>query len=136
MNKLDRMGRTELHYAALHNDVSKMKQLIANGDDPNLPDKKGMTPLHFAAQQNSLDAVSLLLGLGVKVDPVDWQGNTPLWSASYYANRDSGACAKALLKAGANPRHSNGRMSPLELAQETGDKKLEEILTQNKDALA
>lgn len=128
MDKLDRAGRTELHYAALHNEVEKMRQLIAEGCDPDLPDKHGMRPLHFAASKNSLNAIKLLLELGVDVDPVDCQGNTPLWSAAYYASRDSGACVKALLKAGADPQHSNGRMSPMELARKTGDKQLEAML--------
>ncbi|HSW74524.1 MAG TPA: ankyrin repeat domain-containing protein [Candidatus Saccharimonadales bacterium] len=128
MQELDRAGRTELHYAALHNEAEKMEQLITDGCDPNLPDKQGMTPLHFAAQSKSFDALKLLLELGVSFDSEDWQGNTPLWAA-YNMKSDNGKSLKLIFSYGADPYHENKNgMSPIKLAEVTGNKTLKDIL--------
>ena len=43
---VDRMGRTELHYAALEADSSRVKELLLASADPNASDDNGVTPLH------------------------------------------------------------------------------------------
>ena len=42
---VDRMGRTELHYAALEADSSMVKELLLASADPNVSDDNGVTPL-------------------------------------------------------------------------------------------
>ena len=43
---VDRMGRTEPHYAALEADSSRVKELLLASADPNASDDNGVTPLH------------------------------------------------------------------------------------------
>ena len=45
----DKIERIELHYAVNENNLDKVKELIASGEDVNLQDSAGGTPLHFAA---------------------------------------------------------------------------------------
>ena len=42
---VDRMGRTELHYAAVEADLSRVKELLLASADPNASDDNGVTPL-------------------------------------------------------------------------------------------
>jgi ankyrin repeat protein len=48
---LDFAGRGPFHYAALHDEVSTVTELIASDELLDLQDRQGFAPLHFAAQQ-------------------------------------------------------------------------------------
>jgi ankyrin repeat protein len=61
---LDWMGRSAVHYGALHGDVAGLRAALEGGADPGLADKAGMTPLHFAAQSQSAAAAEILLAAG------------------------------------------------------------------------
>src|SRR5690606_17154822 len=98
---VDRMGRTELHYAALDSDLPKVKALLLAGADPNASDENGSTPLHFAAQSNSFPVSEVLLKAGAKVDSDDSNGNTPLSNAVFNSNGE-GDLIKLLLITGAD----------------------------------
>ena len=82
MTPTDAAGRTELHYAALANDVSAADARLSAGDDPNQTDEEGFTALHFAAQERAVDVARLLLDRGADVDAVNSYGNTPLFTSS------------------------------------------------------
>ena len=107
-------GRNNLHYAALKNDLARVRQLIASGINVNALDDDGFSPLHFAVQENHKDMVRTLLDYGATVDVKDRYGNTPLMRAldSCYAamamdRPDPGAIIKMLLQAGADPNSEN-----------------------------
>jgi len=114
---VDRMGRTELHYAALNADLSKVHALLLAGADPNASDDNGFTPLHFSTQSNSLSVSDALLEAGAKVDLADANGNTPLSKAVFNSN-GGGELIKLLLGAGADRNMENNYgVSPLGLAK-------------------
>ena len=103
---LDRLGRSELHYASNDGDFNKVKSLIDDGIDVNLKDKEGWTPLHFAAQSQNASIVLLLIEAGAEIDECDSNGNTPLSNAVFYYTTD-GSIIKILRKHGADPYKSN-----------------------------
>ena len=80
---IDAGERTQLHYAALEDDVAAAESRLAAGDDPNASDREGFTPLHLAAQEGASNVARVLLDRGPDVDPVNSFGNTPLFTAVF-----------------------------------------------------
>lgn len=93
---LSRKGATPFLLAALTADVAYMKQLLALGADPRLPNDDGATPLLAAAglgilapteeagtEAEAVEAVQLLLGLGADPNALDRNGETALHGAAY-----------------------------------------------------
>ncbi|MBS0371679.1 MAG: ankyrin repeat domain-containing protein [Proteobacteria bacterium] len=114
---VDRMGRTELHYAALDADLAKVNALLLAGADPNAMDDNGFSPLHFSTQSNSLSVSDALLQAGAKVDLTDANGNTPLSIAAFNSN-GGGELIELLLGAGADRnKENNYGVSPIGLAK-------------------
>jgi uncharacterized protein len=117
MKKLDREGRSDLHYAARDGDLAVVRRLVDAGEDVNLADRRGWTPLHFAAQALSPEVAQYLLGHGAAVDPQDMHGNTPLSTATF-ESRGDGSVIRVLRQAGADPHKPNkSGVSPLSLAR-------------------
>jgi ankyrin repeat protein len=115
--RLDRAGRSPLHYAFEVSDLNYAKKLIAEGHDVNLADSNGWTPLHFAAQAQRADLAALLLDSGASVDPRDSHGNTPLSMAVFNA-QGRGELIELLRKRGADPLAENNHgVSPVRLAR-------------------
>jgi ankyrin repeat protein len=102
----DKLGRSELHYAALEGDPARVDALLANGVDPGVTDHQGFTPLHFAAQQQSYAAARLLLDHGAPVDSQNVFGNSPLFTAVFNSKGD-GAVIELLRGHGADARLVN-----------------------------
>jgi ankyrin repeat protein len=102
MALMDRAGRTELHYAALSNDVPAAEARLATGDDPNQADDEGLTPLHLAAQEGAVEVARLLLNHGARVDSTNRHGNTPLFTA-VVNSRGDGSVIELLRASGADP---------------------------------
>jgi len=72
-------GRTELHYAALYNDIFSVRLLLADEKSTiNATDRAGATPLALAAEYGSLQAVKLLLNAGANGAIADKEGRTAL----------------------------------------------------------
>jgi uncharacterized protein len=118
---MDAAGRTELHYAALGNDLDGAEARLAAGDDPNQADEAGFTPLHFAAQEGAVAVARLLLRYGADVDPVNTHGNTPLFTA-VFNSRGDGSVIELLRAAGADPHRKNlSGQSPIGLARLMGN---------------
>jgi ankyrin repeat protein len=114
---VDRLGRTELHYAANSGDLAKVQALLAGGVQPDLPDDNGWTPLHFAAQADSVAISEALLAAGASVDPRDSHGNTPL-SNAVFNFRGRGELIALLRRHGADPNAANAHgVSPIGLAR-------------------
>jgi ankyrin repeat protein len=115
--KLDRLGRSELHYAAVTGDVSEVTRLVRAGADVNLLDKNRFTPLHFATQQQMLDVARILVDAGAEINGKDCDGNTPLFKA-VLSCRGKGELIQLLREKGADPfAKNNYNISPIELAR-------------------
>jgi len=114
---VDRLGRTELHYAAVDNVPEEASRLISAGINVNARDDNHWPALHFAAQSGAVEIAQLLLEHGAEVDPVNSSGATPLLLAvvKYTGN---GELIVLLRKSGANPNHDNGNgITPLYAAR-------------------
>jgi uncharacterized protein len=103
---VDRMGRIDLHYAAMEGDLGRIRELLRAGVDPDHQDDEGLTPLHFAAVHGQPDAARVLLDGGARVDVEDAFGNQPL-SRAVMESRGDCRLIHLLLDAGADPEHAN-----------------------------
>ncbi len=93
----------ELHIAVQHGDMTRVRQLLADGRSPNAFDEISKTPLHYAAEGGHIDIIRVLLDAGADVNAHDEPriGNTPLRDV---ADQCSLAVATLLVDAGADPR--------------------------------
>lgn len=115
--KLDKAGRSELHYAVVDRNPERVKELVRQGMSVNLADRNGWTPLHFAAQNYDEGMARLLLDSGASVDPRDANGNTPLFTA-VFSSKGRGELIELLRQRGANPTSTNNfGVSPVTLAR-------------------
>jgi ankyrin repeat protein len=126
---VNRRGATPLHYAADGHPNSRswkpeaqaemISLLIVAGANPNTLDKSGVAPLHRAVRQRCLRAVEALLHGGASVGLKNKSGSAPIHLAvqntgkSGSGSPESKALQKKiielLLKAGANPKDTDGR---------------------------
>ncbi|GAB3938478.1 hypothetical protein GCM10029976_053020 [Kribbella albertanoniae] len=117
MTGLDRYLRTELHYAALENDVERLTGLLGDGCDVNAQDVQGFTALHFACQENAVDAARLLLDRGASLATENRFGNTPLFDA-VFNSKGLGDLICLLRSRGADPYAANKHgQTPVGLAR-------------------
>ena len=74
-----RVGRTPLHYAALHGRASAVEELIKQGAAHEAKDNRGgYTPLHLAADAGQCEVISRLCEMGAHLEAVSTKGWTPL----------------------------------------------------------
>ena len=86
--------------AAFVCDFVRVRELLAQGADPNVPDDEGRAPLHQAVLGNSVGLVGLLLESKANVNAADQHGWTPLhFAAQEYLPE----IARILLAKGADP---------------------------------
>ena len=67
-----------LQNAVSHRDLQRVRGLLADGADPNLPGPLGHTALHTAAARDEPTIAQILIDAGALVDATDDAGNTPL----------------------------------------------------------
>jgi hypothetical protein len=93
----------ELHFAAQEGDITRVRELLADGHSLDAFDEIAKTPLHYAAERGDLDVIRVLLDAGADVNANDKPriGNTPLRDV---ADQCSLAVATLLVEAGADPR--------------------------------
>lgn len=98
-------GTTLLQKALRANDLKRMKELLANGADPNVGDQLG-TPLIFEAVNNP-DALKLLVENNANLNCRDWMRNTPLHAALLAKNEESASylLSHKVSAAALNSRH-------------------------------
>ncbi|XP_078375371.1 uncharacterized protein LOC144658781 isoform X1 [Oculina patagonica] len=82
-SRIDKNGKTALHYAAYKGQLLAVKALIDAGADLDLTDENGVTALHRAIIHGHTDVVHTLLGACCSVDKIDENGNTALHEAAW-----------------------------------------------------
>ena len=112
VNTIYPSGRTELFYAVVEKDISKVRALLAKGANPNLKDWwSADTPLSHAIKflwpNKARPIVSLLLAAGADVNIKDGQGMTALMSASSMFTEKDGAIVTMLVNRGADVNASD-----------------------------
>ena len=76
-------GKTELHLAAIQNNIEQAKKLIESRVDVDARDFNGNTPLHEAAYYGNLEIVELLVKAKADIYAKDYKGMTPYQKAIY-----------------------------------------------------
>lgn len=95
--------KEQLHIAADHGDLNKVKELVENGYDVNAFDEDlSFTPLHYAVKSSHIEVVRYLLSVGANVNAHEEEkiGETPLGEVAANCSYEM---AELLVKAGANP---------------------------------
>ena len=121
-------GGTAFLIAARANDVDVMRELLAHGADPLIPNRDGTTPLMMAAgaghepgitrsmESEALEAVYLCVELGADVNAVNEAGDTALHGAAWREQADS--IVQFLVDRGAELDAKNNRdWTPLVIAE-------------------
>ncbi|MFK4087511.1 ankyrin repeat domain-containing protein [Kribbella sp. NPDC020789] len=117
MNESDPYLRTDLHYAALENDVARLASCLDEGCEVDAQDIQGFTALHLACQENATEAAGMLLDRGASLSVANRFGNTPLFVA--VANsKGNGELIPLLRERGADPYAVNKHgQTPVGLAR-------------------
>ena len=99
----DERDEWDLHCAAQNGDLTRVRQLLADGRSPNAFDEISQTPLHYAAERGHLEIMKALLEAGADVNAHEEAriGNTALREV---ADNCSLAVATFLVESGADPR--------------------------------
>lgn len=78
----ERAAARNIHMAALHGDVERVREFLDEGISANVRfPRDGKTPLHWAAWNKRTEVARLLLERGAKVDAREDNGSTPLHRA-------------------------------------------------------
>ena len=91
-------GRSALHAAAVHSNVSTLRLLLEHGEDPNVVDLSGATALMVAARTGNRAAMSLLVEHGADPNAKGPDGQTTLQQTLWKVlDRIDGARSKITL---------------------------------------
>lgn len=93
---------TPLHAAAIAGDATTIKQLLEQGDNPNVRGSDGLAPVFFVFFHHhpTQDAKKILLNANIEVNARDPHGRTALCYAAAWGTAEDVA---TLLEKGANP---------------------------------
>ena len=92
-------GDTRLADAAMRQDVTAVRTLVAQKVDVNIPGQDGTPALHWAVRVDDIDTTKLLLGAGAQATMANRYGLTPMAIA---ASNGSAAMIGVLADAGAD----------------------------------
>lgn len=113
-SRIDKNGKTALHYAAYKGQFSSVRALVEAGADLDVTDENGVTPLHRAAIEGHSDIVRILLEALCSTDKKDENGNTALHEAAW---NGYSKCVELLVKARCNVNlHNRTGYTSLHLA--------------------
>ena len=127
----DEAKNAEMVKAAFLCDFVRVRELLAEGADPDAPDQDGRSPLFSAVLGNSVGVLALLLEAGADPNLRDRDGWAPLHFA---AQERLPEIARILLGRGADPNvQDNDGATPLWRAVQAAGDRLElcEILRQS-----
>lgn len=110
--------RLELHLAIAQEDLAKVRELLADGADPNSYDRRGRTPLMSAADVTNPELCKLLMAHGADVSLIsrdEFQAPAIIYAASRKQSLDT---LKVLLEGGSpvDARLADWQFTPLILA--------------------
>ena len=127
VNAGNESGDTLLHWAASAGFGGIVQKLLVLGAEVNARNALGMTPLHLATAQGHSDIVELLITKGAEVNVATPQGFTALHMAVYKGHEE---VVRVLLdhNAEVNAQDKPYTMSPLDLAEESGNAEIREML--------
>jgi hypothetical protein len=120
---------TPLIGAAMRNDASEVRRLLAAGANPNEGRFiGGATPIFFGLMHNNAEIVEAMIEKGADVKATDGSGSTTLMWAAYNERADTRLVEK-LLKLGVDPNTKNKKgETALEWAQKRGYTPVVELL--------
>ena len=105
VNGLYPSGRTDLIYAVIEKDITKLRDLLARGAKVNVRDESGKTALAYIRNSSenaqALEIARALIAAGAYVNLKDSIGMTVLMDAAYKYGDKDGKLLKMLLAAGA-----------------------------------
>ncbi|XP_022240476.1 BRCA1-associated RING domain protein 1-like isoform X2 [Limulus polyphemus] len=76
--KRNAKGETPLHVATIKGNISRVRELLADGVNPNVKDNAGWTPLHEACNHGHKQIVEVLLDHGAFINVPGLDNDTPL----------------------------------------------------------
>jgi len=130
---LSKFGETPLHVAAKKGDVTKVKELLGQGANSNIPDAAGWYPLHEVAvsgKDGAVDIMSLLISHGATVDVFSGDGITPLHDAVMYGSKEQ---VLTLVRAGADTElASKSGKTACALAEESETQGMLQVILEEK----
>jgi len=119
-------GSTPLHWAVQHDDVAKVKSLLATGADAKATNRYGVPPLHLACVNGNEAIVTALLDAGADANTTLRGGETVLHTA---ARTGRVGPVKALLTRGAKVDAADRKgQTPLMWAAADGHTEVVELL--------
>jgi len=135
-DKRSKFGETPLHVAAKKGDMSKVKELLSQGANPNIADAAGWYPLHDVAvsgKEEAVDIMSLLISHGATVDVFSGDGITPLHDAIMYGSKEQVA---ALVRAGADTELADkSGKTVADLAESSDTQGMLQVIMEEKESL-
>jgi ankyrin repeat protein len=106
VNALYPSGRTDLIYAVIESEITKLRDLLARGVNVNVRDDLGRTALAYIKNSpenaQALEIAGALIAAGADVNLKDSIGMTVLMDAAYKYDDKDGKLLKMFLAAGAD----------------------------------
>ncbi|CAC5374157.1 unnamed protein product [Mytilus coruscus] len=130
IDKMDKKGRTALHYACKAGDKDIVKCLIGSKASINIVDKKGRKPLHIACIKGSLDTVKGLAENKANINESGKDDKTPL----HYAceNRFGNIVNTLIMENAIVNKLDDQDLTPLHIAGTYGYEEIVKLLLDNK----
>ena len=101
VNRVDKHGRTEIHYAAMHGYTALVELLENHESCLDTQDQQGLTPAMYACAHGRYAALATLLRKGADPEILDQKGRNALHHC-FLGTNPSLRCCKLLVKYGAD----------------------------------
>lgn len=119
-----------LHEGIRDDDLTKVRELIRQGNVSDARDENGETPLILAILEGHVEVAELLIEQGADISARNEGGFTPLHAAAYVGDVET---AEQLLVSGAdvNDQDNKAGVSPLSVAAEEGQVAVARVLVEH-----